>query len=281
MSVPFFAMDTCFYTSLGAYEFDARCEMLAELGYEGTYLTVWSEAAWKDVPKLGAVKKRFGLDVVATYFTLELTPEGPVNLDEATRLLESLEGCPRFELAIRYAEGGPGVSDKTGDDAAVRALEHLLPIAERRDITVALYPHWLFWMERLEDAVRLCQRINHPRLRAVFCGFHWAVVDGVLDGDRLAAAGPWLSHANVCGIGPGTNSGLPKSILPLDKGDIDNFAVLGALRTAGLPADAWIGLQGYSVGGDVYANLRRSRDAFVDLQNRLTKHPHWAKMREL
>ncbi len=52
MTSTLFAMDTSFFGSLGAYGFDARFEMLRELGYDATYLTVWNEVAWQDLPRL-------------------------------------------------------------------------------------------------------------------------------------------------------------------------------------------------------------------------------------
>src|SRR5690606_40496783 len=52
MAYRVYAMDTCFFTPHGNYDFDVRCEMLRELGYEGTYLTLWSEQAWADLERV-------------------------------------------------------------------------------------------------------------------------------------------------------------------------------------------------------------------------------------
>src|SRR5689334_6580379 len=71
MNYRVFAMDTYFYTTLGAYEFDARCEMLKELDYDATYLTAWNDAAWADVPRIAQMKAKHGLDVAAVYATLD------------------------------------------------------------------------------------------------------------------------------------------------------------------------------------------------------------------
>ena len=69
-----YAMDTSFYHSLGSYTFAARCEMLRELGYDATYLTLWSDAAWADVPLLASVTERYGLRTlgrIATRSTIQ------------------------------------------------------------------------------------------------------------------------------------------------------------------------------------------------------------------
>src|SRR5687768_4335386 len=113
-----YAMDTYFYNSITRYPFEVRCEMLAELGYDATYLTCWSEQSWKDVPKLAKVKATYGLDVAAVYGVADLI----AGLDaKLLNLFETLEGCPTIELAIKSA---------ADDDAAARFFETVLPICD-------------------------------------------------------------------------------------------------------------------------------------------------------
>lgn len=274
----FYIMDTAFYTPLGAYDFDVRCDMLHRLGVEGTYLTLWSDGAWKDLPKLAGVRERFGLEPVAAYLTLDLTRDGIANLADAERAIRGMKGVGRLELSIRGQGEGVEKSDPAHDDHVAAALERLLPLAKEAGVTLCLYPHMRFWMERVEDTARLCRRFDDANLRAVFCGFHWYAVDGKELRKRLADVGQSLSHANICGCGPGRHEGPPKTILPLDDGDLDNFAMLGELRKH-LDQGAWVGLQGYSVGGDVWTKIRRSTATFRDMQARLREHAEWAAIR--
>lgn len=282
MRNPIYAMDTYFYSSMGAYDFDARCEMLKELGYDATYLSAWSEAAWEDVPKLAGVRKRHGLDVAAVYITydLSLLADDEQNA-RILRLVEAVQGTEAVELAMRFsAPGSAGASDPSGDVAAINALERLLRAAERNPgIKINLYPHLNFWLERFEDAVRVAGKLNHSQLGVVFCGFHWYVVDGEKVQQRLIAGQRFLRAVNLCGSRryPGKPEGLPASIEPLDAGEMDNFAVLGLLKQMNFAGP--IGFQGYSVGGDVYSNLKRSLVAFRDMERRLERHPDWAQLR--
>ena len=71
MNDSLYAMDTSFYHSLGSYDFAARCEMLAELGYDGTYLTLWSEVSRQDLKLLGTVPAKHGLSVAAVFDVLD------------------------------------------------------------------------------------------------------------------------------------------------------------------------------------------------------------------
>src|SRR3954471_22437036 len=152
-----YAMDTYFYNSIARYPFEVRCEMLAELGYDATYLTAWSEQAWSDVPKLANVKRDYDLDAAAVYGVLDLATGDELEMNRRVyHLIETLEGCPNVELAIKTSPAG---SD--GDDGVVRVLDRLLAAAERRKLNLLLYPHINFWLERIEDGVRLCRRINH------------------------------------------------------------------------------------------------------------------------
>jgi hypothetical protein len=71
--------------------------MLAELGFDGTYLTLWSEAAWQDVPKLAEVRSRHGLDVVGVYIAVQSGDPRP-DMRRTRAMLESLAGvCSHLE----------------------------------------------------------------------------------------------------------------------------------------------------------------------------------------
>lgn len=274
-----YAMDTSFYTSLGAYDFDARCEMLRELGYDATYLTLWSDEVWADLPKLATIKERHGLDVAAVYATLDIGAgwghEGNRRIRE---LVDTLEGCDTVELSVKSSDPALALSDPAGDTAAAALLGDLLGVAERRGITLALYPHIRFWLERVEDAVRLCRAINSPHLRMVFPVYHWYAADGKNLAGAVDTILPYLALVNVCGSRRFDNgSGLPATIEPVDEGELDVFAVVGRLRAAGY--DGPLGVQGYSVAGDVYAKLRRSLAALRDIERRLDEHPTWADLR--
>ena len=278
-----FAMDTGFFTSLGTYRFEARCEMLRELGYDATYLTLWDEAAWADLPMLATVRERHGIGVAAVYATLNI--DAPAD-DPENRLLpgliDRLDETRTIELTLRSNDPAHPPSSTTGDDAARRWLERLVPMARARGITLALYPHIRHWLERVDDAVRLCAAIDDPALRLTFPSFHWYAVDGTdLDG-TLRRSAPYLALVNISGsrrLAPGTlaGNGIPATIEPADEGDLDLFALLGALRRVGYGGP--IGIQGYSVGGDAYAKLRRSLAAVRDVERRLDAHPDWAVLR--
>lgn len=280
MNYRVFAMDTYFYNPLGSYEFDARCEMLKELGYDATYLTLWNETAWKDLSRLRTVKSKHGLEVASVYVTLDVAgDENQRDNRRILRLVETIEGCDHIELAIRTTDKALRHPAPMGTENAKRWLDKLLRAAEKRSVTISLYPHMNFWLDRIEIAVELCRAFNHPSLRAVFCGYHWYAVDGTKLQTRLEEASPFLRSVNLCGSRRHATpvGGMPATIEPLDEGDLDNLAFVGLLRKIGYKG--MVGFQGYSIGGDAYTFLKRSLAAFRDIERRLDAHPNWATLR--
>jgi sugar phosphate isomerase/epimerase len=264
---------------MGIYSFEARCEMLKEIGYDATHLSIWHGERWRDAEKLKNVKEKYGLDVAGVYVVLDLSlGENHPRNEGILKLLETIEGCSTVELAIQSVEDHILPSDPAGDDIAVKWLEKVLKICERRNIDLLLYTHLSFWVERHEDAVRLCRRLNHPNLGIVFCGYHWYAVDGTNLAGTLEAVAPYLKQANISGSRRNPHGfGNVATIEPLDEGELDNFALLGQLKKIGF--NGMIGFQGWNEGGDAYSKLRRSLEAFRDMERRLEAHPHWADLK--
>ena len=129
-------------------------------------------------------------------------------------------------------------------------------------MAVALYPHHNFWLEKVEDAVRLAEKSNKRNVGVVFNLYHWLKTDKPANMQTaLAKASPYLLVVNINGT---TEAG---SIETLDKGTYDIYPFLKALKQAGFKGP--IGLQGYGIGGDVRENLRRSMQAWRVFSQRL------------
>lgn len=269
---PLYAMDTCFYTSQGSYELDARCEMLGELGYDGTYLTLFGEQTWDDLSRLADVAARNELEVGGVWASLDLSSaDAPQNV----RLLDSAElfaGFDRLELAVGDSTDRSRRWAPDNDDTA---RELFTGLAERLPdgVEICLYPHIDTWLETFEATVQLCERIDHERVGVCFPAYHWFATDTERAEPLLQRAGGRLRSVNICGSRRPSGGGAP-TIEPLDEGELDNFALLGALQRAGY--EGRVGLQGYSVGGDVYGKLQRSLAAYRSMVERLAAHPEWA-----
>lgn len=262
-------MDTGFYSGLGSYSLDARCEILAELGYDATYLTLWSQTAWADLGTLGTSAARCGLQVAAVNATAVLGDRA--GQARIVHMIRTLAATRTVEIAIR--------DDATTDAEAeaMRFLEAALTAAQESDVRLLLYPHTYYWLHSVDDAVRLCEALGTPRLGLVFPAFHWyASGDDDLSG-TLARAARHIGLVNVCGSRRQSGGYFPATIEPLDSGELDNFALLGALRAVGHTGT--VGIQGYGIGGDAFEHFRRSIAALRSIQRRLDAHPDWARLR--
>ncbi|MBO2942409.1 TIM barrel protein [Paenibacillus sp. F411] len=273
-----YAMDTFFYTSIGTYRFEARCEMIKELGFDAMYLTYWGKQSWEEALNLRSVHEKYGLGVAGMNAVVEIEEEvNDQSNAQILSLLRELEGCPAVELSLK-ASAHPVCSDESRDHYALQWLEAALQIAEERGIRLLLYPHCGHWLERTEDAVRLCRQLPHPLLGMTFSGYHWYVADGEGLRNKLKLAMPYLGLVNKCGSRkiPGIQAGLPATIETLDAGELDNFVLLSWLQKLGYQGP--IGFQGYAAGGDVYSKLRRNLEAYYDMSARLQAHPSWSDL---
>ncbi|MGP6173405.1 sugar phosphate isomerase/epimerase family protein [Corynebacterium sp. A21] len=273
-------MDACFYNPLGIYSFEAQLEMLQDIGFDGAYLALWTPQAYRDLDKISSVQDKYGLEMAGVYAMPDLAKgEHHPDNQRILQMLERLEGCSTVEIAVRTTGRGIGPSDPAGDAAAIRWLNKALKIAERRGIDLLLYSHLTFWMETHDDALRLARVIDHPNLGIVFCGPHWYATGGGDIHATLKAISPYLRQANLSGARrhPLGFAGV-STVEPLDRGELDNFAMLGALKAVGF--DGWIGFENWEWGSDIYNKLKRSLQVFRDMETRVEQHPQWPLLQQ-
>lgn len=266
MSLTVYGMDVGFYSHLGSYSLEARCEMLAELGCGATNLTLWSERAWSDLDRLDTVASTTGLEVAALYTTVDVT--APLDAPEVARVLGLIEAYGQHPIELAFS---------AGDDAGARRfLDAALDAAGRSGAQLRLYPHFAFWLERVDDALALLRAYDTDRLGLTFPAFHVYALEGAGFLGALDRAAPYLRGANTNGSRRLAGQYFPVTIEPVGEGDFDNFAFLGRLRDLGY--DAPLGIQAYGVGGDAYEHVRRSVAAVRDIERRLDAHADWARL---
>ncbi|RZI68365.1 MAG: xylose isomerase, partial [Pseudomonas sp.] len=216
------ALDSFFYSSMGVYAFQTQCEMLAELGYDGITVSAWGGTPLTDLTLLPGVEAKHGLKVEGLYLVLH---EGRNDL-LLRRIIESVEGVELIELAVQ--------TSVNGNAAILRFIESLLPIAEQRGLRIALYPHLHHVTQTTTQVVEICEHFNHPLLGASFNAYHWyASQEGHLQ-QRLDAMKPWLMQVVTSGSALSQLGwGGVATMEPVDRGEVDNFALLAALDRIG------------------------------------------------
>lgn len=255
------ALDSFFYTSMGVYAFESQCEMLAELGYDGITVSAWGGTPLTDLALLPTVKARHGLEVSALYTVLH---EGR-NDAVLRRIMDTVEGVSLIELAVQTS-----LNDRSG---ILNFIESVLPIAERRGLRIALYPHLRHVTQTTSQVVALCEHFAHPLLGASFNGYHWyASQEGQLE-QRLNAMQPWLMQVVLSGssLSPLGWGGVA-TMEPLDRGELDNFAVLAALEQVGYTGS--LGVLGWDYCGDVSTKLQRCLNTLDNMAQRVQRRSY-------
>ena len=252
---PFFAMDTA--TKDDKHKTAAeQAQMLRELGYPG--IGIGYAGIDSLVETLKELDQR-DLQLFAVYTGINIDagaqPYDPT-LKEAMKVLEG-----RNVILWVFAQSQLQKPSATQGDARAREiLRELAAAASSHKVRISLYPHNAFWLETIEDAMRMADQVDRPNVGVTFNLCHWLRVSK--DRDAKAAiqrAIPRLSIVNINGAD--TDGQDWKTLIQtLDHGTFDMRGFLETLRDAGYTGP--IGFQGYGIGGDAYDNLKRTMAAW-------------------
>ena len=260
---PFFAMDTIFGAP-GKRETSVQKQaaMVKELGYAGI-------GCWGDINNLKetlAELDRNGLETFPPYYGINLDSgkqEYHPDLKEAIRLLKGRDTAIWIYMTSREHKR----SSPDGDPRAVEILREISDMAKEAGLRVALYPHTNFWLERVEDAVRVAKKVDRQNVGVTFNLCHWLMVDDEENmRPLLELAMPNLFVVTINGADSGGKN-WDSLIQTLDRGSFDIYKFLKTLKELGYTGP--IGFQGYGIKGDPYDNLKRSIQAWRDLSSRV------------
>jgi len=151
----------------------------------------------------------------------------------------------------------------------VEILREMSDLAKDSAAQLLLYPHQGSWIERIEDSVRVAEKVNRPNVGVMFNLCHWLRVDKSRDyKPLLKQAMPRLWAVSINGADNfDEKPGWSRYIQPLDMGTFDVAALLRTLKEFGYQGP--IGLQCYGIGGDAHEHLARSLAAWRKLVEKL------------
>ncbi|MBI4910272.1 MAG: sugar phosphate isomerase/epimerase [Acidobacteria bacterium] len=232
----------------GELNVEQQTELAQRTGYAGIFYS-----GFKDLPQLVAAHKQRGMHMVGIYTGMNLKDPLPTYdraLPEAIRLLKGTGAL------ITFTVNG---SVLNGDDIATPVVREVAAMAAAARLKVALYPHYGFHIARIEDALRLIEKVNRPNVGLVFNLCHW-----LRSGDeanmqaRLKQALPKTLMVSINGADH--EGDWTRLIQTLDRGTFDVKAFVHTVRSMGFKGP--IGLQCYNVKGDREENLKRSMRAW-------------------
>jgi sugar phosphate isomerase/epimerase len=164
-------------------------------------------------------------------------------------------------------------SDPEGDVLAVPVIQKLADYAQQYDVNLALYPHSLFWLEKIEDSVRLTGKINRRNVGAVFNLCHFLKTDKRSELEKkLVASIPFLAAVSINGADDGNTNEMDwnRLIQPLGEGSFDVLNVLRLLRDNNYKGP--VGLQCYNIPGDPSVFLGKSVKTWNNYIEELNKN---------
>ena len=231
--------------------------MLKELGYEGVghiYLDKVAERL-KTLDEAGL--KLFQITMVVEV--------GPDKTPYDARFREVLALVKGRQMQFCLLVNGMKPSDPSVDPHAVKILREMSELAKDSGAQLLLYPHLGSWIERIEDSVRVAEKVDHANVGVMFNLCHWLRVDKSRDyKPLLQQALPRLWAVSINGADNlDEKPGWANYIQPLDKGSFDVGGLLKTLEELGYKGP--IGLQCYGIGGDAGEHLARSMAAWQKL----------------
>ena len=254
---PFFAMD-----NIARGGPDVAPAMLRELGYDG-----FGGRALDEI--MPAAIAQAGLKFFNGYHVLALDPAQPAPNDALRAWLAAMRGRDTvlwlaLNKVMRPDGTAHGISAPEADAFVVAQVRAIADAAKANGVRVALYPHAGFWLARVEDAMRVADRLDRPDVGVTFNLCHWLKVEG---GGRdpvpvLKAALPRLMFVTISGADTGNTRtlGWDKLIQPLDAGSFDLRGFVRQVCAVGYRGP--IGFQGYNIKAEPREVLTRSMAAW-------------------
>jgi sugar phosphate isomerase/epimerase len=234
------------------YTFEDQVKLLKNLGYDGIEL----EGLDNYEEKLNILDK-YSLKVYMVYIQIDLEKAEPYD----TRLHDFIKKVNgrgvTLWLHIHSEKYGP--SDPAGDTLCVPVLQKLADFARKYNVNLALYPHSRFWLEKVDDSVRLTQKSDRDNLGAVFNLCHFLKTDTRDSLElKLVKSIPYLSAVSVNGADDGNTHDMEwtRLIQPLGEGSFDVLNILRLLKINNYMGP--IGLQCYDIKGDPALFLKTS-----------------------
>lgn len=232
-----------------------QAPMLKELGYDGVG-HIWLDGVEERLRTLDAV----GLRLFQITMVVDLAPGKPAY--DTPRLREVLGLVKGRHMQFALLVNGRKPSDPSVDPEAVEVLRRMADLGKDTDAQFLLYPHQGSWIERIEDSMRVAEKVDRPNVGVMFNVCHWLRVDPSRDyRPLLEKAMPRLWAVSINGADVRDEKpGWDRYIQPLGEGSFDVAGFLKTLRDLGYRGP--VGLQCYGIGGDVREHLTRSMAAW-------------------
>ncbi len=195
-------------------EIKEKFEIAKKIGFEG--IEVWGRILLEDSEKIKEYKKASkdtGIkisSICAGYRNFLLEPE-PGNrkraIEDIKRLLEIGKELEVIGLILVPIFGGPKITDlspyknsyELEKELLFSQLPEIVEKAEKEKCVLLLEPlnrYETHFLNRLEQAIEYCEKINSPYLKIMADFFHMNIEEANI-GESIKKAGKWIAHIHL------------------------------------------------------------------------------------
>jgi len=255
---PFFSFNSGIKS--GGFEtLEKQAELLNKLGYDGV-----EKEGFKGFLAMQQTMNTEGLNIYTNYIRIDLdNTEQPYD-PSLLEVFKLIEGKPTmiwmYVISKKYKP-----STEENDEVAVPIFQEIADKAATYGIKIMVYPHINFWIERPEDAIRVCQKVNRRNFGMTFNLCHFLAhsnrenIDPLKIFPELARQSiPYLFAISFNGadIKPKDENIWNSFIQPLGEGDYDSYAYLKTFLDLGFKGP--VGLQTYGIKQPSDQHLKKS-----------------------
>lgn len=229
--------------------FEEQAKMLKELGYDGVG-HIWLDKVEERLKTLN--------DAGLRLFQITMKVDLAANPPYEARFKDVLALVSGRQVQFCLLVSGAKPSDSAADPRGVEILREMSTLARSSGSQLLLYPHVNDWIERIEDSIRVANKVNRPNVGVMFNVCHWLRADKQRDYEPLLKqAMPRLWAVSINGADElDEQPGWAHYIQPLGKGNFDMTGFLRTLRDLGYRGP--VGLQCYGITGDAREHLAQS-----------------------
>src|SRR3546814_812177 len=194
-------------------------------------------------------------------------------MKEVLAMLEGRPAMPWFYITMKIYKP----SSAENDSLAVAILRELADMAAGYGIRIMVYPHVNFWVDNVDDAIRVIEKAGRPNLGLTFNLCHYLADQGTKAGETLIPAieraMPHVFAISLNGADKPTPAIMKDPdkwqyfIQPLGEGDYDTFSYLNAFISRGFKGP--VGLQCFALEEEKSSHLKKSMEAWKGFKEQI------------
>ncbi|MEX2232604.1 MAG: sugar phosphate isomerase/epimerase [Cyclobacteriaceae bacterium] len=220
---------------------------------------------------------KHGLKLYTIYININLDDEQPYDkrLREVFSMIKGTSAMPWFYITSKKFKP----SSEENDIIAVPILQEIADMAREYGVKVMIYPHVNFWVDNVEDALRVAAKVDRDNLGLTFNLCHFLADKGMVAQSAfiplVEKAMPYVFAISLNGADVPTEEILASPnqwkyfIQPLGHGNFDTYEYFQAFVERGFTGP--VGLQCYNIEEEKSEHLKKSMIAWKKFQRQMAE----------